>query len=77
MIAAIAVVASLLADAFLFAALAELFANAYTGDAPQAVGVVRALMFIERFCADIDARIDNLQSPSAAPAHGQGAAERG
>jgi molecular chaperone HscB len=46
-------------------------------DAPQAVGVVRALMFIERFCADIDARIDNLQSPSAAPAHGQGAAERG
>lgn len=38
MIGAIAVLASLLADAFLFAALAELFANAYSGPAAHAVG---------------------------------------
>lgn len=38
MIAVIAVVASLLADAFLFAALAELFANAYSGEPAHAVG---------------------------------------
>jgi molecular chaperone HscB len=43
-------------------------------DAPQAVGVVRSLMFIERFCADIDARFETLQSTSAAPAHGPGMA---
>lgn len=38
MIGAVAVLASLLADAFLFAALAELFANAYSGPTPHAVG---------------------------------------
>lgn len=60
MIAAIAVVASLLADAFLFAALAELFANAYTGDAPQAVGwwgfvlVVAAGFWLPRLLSGFD-----------------------
>lgn len=43
-------------------------------DAVQAVGVVRSLMFIERFCADIDVRFDALQSHSAMPADGQGMA---
>lgn len=46
-------------------------------DAAQAVGVVRALMFIERFCADIDARFETLPSSSAAPAHGPGAVHNG
>ena len=41
-------------------------------DAAQAVGVVRSLMFIERFCADIDARFDTVPSRSEAPAQGQG-----
>ena len=39
-------------------------------DAAQAVGVVRSLMFIERFCADIDARFETLQSANAATAYG-------
>ena len=39
-------------------------------DTAQAVGVVRSLMFIERFCADLDARFDTLQSP-VVRAHGQ------
>lgn len=47
------------------------------GDAAQAVGVVRALMFIERFCADIDARFENLQSQPVAQASGPGAAGNG
>lgn len=34
-------------------------------DAAEAVGVVRSLMFIERFCADINDRFDTLQSESA------------
>lgn len=46
-------------------------------DAAQAVGVVRALMFIERFSADIDARFDILQSQPVAQAHGRGAADGG
>ncbi len=46
-------------------------------DAAQAVGVVRALMFIERFCADIDARFETLPSSNAAPAHGPGASHNG
>jgi molecular chaperone HscB len=42
-------------------------------DAAQAVGVVRSLMFIERFCADIDARFETVQSPTAAAtANGRG-----
>jgi molecular chaperone HscB len=45
-------------------------------DAVQAVGHVRSLMFIERFCADIDARFETLQSHSAAPAVGRLAAGR-
>lgn len=43
-------------------------------DAVQAVGVVRSLMFIERFCADIDARFDALPSRLVAPADGTRAA---
>ncbi len=46
-------------------------------DAVQAVGVVRSLMFIERFCADIDARLDTIPSRSDAPAHGRGVADGG
>jgi hypothetical protein len=59
-IAAIAVVASLLADAFLFAALAELFANAYSGPAPHAVAwwgfalVVASGFWLPRFLAGFD-----------------------
>jgi len=45
-------------------------------DAARAVGHVRSLMFIERFCADIDARFETLQSHSVAPAVGRPAAER-
>lgn len=45
-------------------------------DTAQAVGVVRSLMFIERFCADIDARFDTLQSPGVR-AHGQSTASGG
>lgn len=45
-------------------------------DAAQAVGHVRSLMFIERFCADIDARFETLQSHSAVPADGRSAANR-
>lgn len=41
-------------------------------DPVQAVGVVRSLMFIERFCADIDARLDTMPSRPQAPAQGQG-----
>lgn len=47
------------------------------GDAAQAVGVVRALMFIERFCADIDTRFETLQSQALAPAAGRGATDGG
>ena len=47
------------------------------GDAAQAVGVVRALMFIERFCADIDTRFETLQSQTLAPAAGRGATDGG
>jgi len=43
------------------------------GDAAQAVGEVRALMFIERFCADIDTRFETLQSQPVAQAPGRGA----
>ncbi len=39
-------------------------------DAREAVEPVRSLMFIERFCADIEARIDALQPHGAAPANG-------
>ena len=47
-------------------------------DAVSAVGVVRSLMFIERFCADIDARLDTVPLRSAGLAHhGQGAASGG
>jgi hypothetical protein len=39
-------------------------------DAAQAVGQVRALMFIERFSSDIEDRLDQWQSsPSAAGGH--------
>ena len=48
-----------------------------TGDAAQAVGVVRALMFIDKFCADIDTRFETLQSQAVAPASGTGVTERG
>lgn len=60
MIAAIAVVASLLADAFLFGALAELFANTYSGENPHAVGwwgfvvVVASGFWFPRFLAGFD-----------------------
>jgi len=43
-------------------------------DAVQAVGVVRSLMFIERFCADIDARFETLQLANPVPADGLGRA---
>ncbi len=43
------------------------------GDAAQAVGEVRALMFIERFCADIDTRFETLQSQPVVQAPGRGA----
>ncbi len=46
-------------------------------DAAQAVGVVRALMFIERFCADIDTRFETLQSQAVAQAPGRGATDGG
>ena len=46
-------------------------------DAVQAVGVVRALMFIERFCADIDDRFETLPSHPAASAAGHDAAGGG
>ena len=46
-------------------------------DAVLAVGVVRSLMFIARFCLDIDAALDAMQSRSTAPAHGQGATSNG
>lgn len=36
-------------------------------DPVQAVAQVRSLMFIDRFCADIDARFETLQSRPAAP----------
>lgn len=45
-------------------------------DAAQAVGHVRSMMFIERFCADIDARFETLQSHGAAPADSRPAAGR-
>lgn len=60
MIGAVAVGASLLADAFLFAALAELFANAYSGPAAHAVGwwgfvvVGLAGFWLPRFVAGFD-----------------------
>ena len=47
------------------------------GDVAQAVGVVRALMFIVRFCADIDTRFETLQSQALAPAAGRGATDGG
>ncbi|MCZ4314199.1 Fe-S protein assembly co-chaperone HscB [Comamonadaceae bacterium G21597-S1] len=47
------------------------------GDAGQAVGVVRALMFIERFSADIDDRFETLQSQAVAPAPGPAVADGG
>jgi len=47
------------------------------GDAAQAVGEVRALMFIERFRADIDSRFETLQSQTVAPASGRGASGGG
>ncbi len=37
-------------------------------DMQQAVGQVRALMFIERFCTDIDVRMEQLESPAVAAA---------
>lgn len=43
-------------------------------DAEQAVGVVRSLMFIERFCTDIEARFETLQTANVAPGHGPDAA---
>ncbi len=46
-------------------------------DAAQAVGRVRSLMFIERFCADIDARFETLQSHSTASDAGQFSASGG
>lgn len=46
-------------------------------DAVQAVGPVRSLMFIERFCTDIDARFESLQSYSPASDAGQFAASGG
>ena len=36
-------------------------------DPAQAVGQVRALMFIERFCADMDLRLERLEQMEAVP----------
>ena len=36
-------------------------------DPAQAVGQVRALMFIERFCADMDLRLERLEQMGAVP----------
>ena len=46
-------------------------------NAVSAVGVVRALMFIERFVDDIDARLETLQSRAAAMIPGRGVAGGG
>lgn len=43
-------------------------------DPGQAVAQVRSLMFIERFCSDIDARFETLPSQAAAPAGSRAAA---